>query len=304
MKGLIHEIKKNRSLFILLAPAVIVVFVINYIPIGGIVLAFKKFRYDLGIFGSPWVGFDNFRFFFMSGTGLNVTLNTMSYNVVNLISCHLLAIILAIFISETRNIFFKKITQSAIFLPYFISWVIVGMLAFNIFNYEFGIMNNILKSLGLEPYNIYGDPPVWRAIIPVFNAWKWVGYNSVIYIAAIAGVDQECYESAQIDGANILQKNIYITIPCISKSIIIMVLLNVGRILRGDFQMFYQLIGQNGQLFRTTDVIDTFVFRALVSGSDLSMSAAATFYQSILCFIIIVSVNSVVRRIDKDSALF
>jgi putative aldouronate transport system permease protein len=233
-----------------------------------------------------------------------VTLNTITYNLINLVTCQLLSIVIAIFITETRSVVYKKITQSAIFLPYFISWVIVGMLAFSIFNYESGVMNGVLKYFGAKPYNVYGDPPMWRFIIPVFNMWKWAGYTSVIYIAAIAGVDQECYESADIDGANILQKNIYITIPSISKSIIIMVLLNVGRILRGDFQMFYQLIGHNGQLFKATDIIDTFVFRALVSGSDLSMSAAATFYQSILCFVIIVSVNSVVRRIDKDSALF
>jgi len=296
--------KKNHSLFILLAPAVIIVFVMNYIPMAGIVLAFKNFKYNMGIFGSPWVGFENFRFFFMSGTGWNVTLNTITYNLVNLITLQFMAVVLAIFINESRNMLFKKLTQSAIFLPYFISWVVVGMLAFNIFSYEYGILNNILKSLGADPVNIYSNTAIWRFLIPAVNMWKWVGYTSVIYIAAIAGVDQECYESADIDGANIWQKNIYITLPSISKTIIIMVLLNVGRILRGDFQMFYQLIGNNGQLFQATDVIDTFVFRALLSSSDLTMTSAATFYQSVLCFIIIVVVNGIVRRVDKDSALF
>ena len=304
MKSLIYEMKKNHSLFILLAPAVIIVFVMNYIPMAGIVLAFKNFKYNMGIFGSPWVGFENFRFFFMSGTGWNVTLNTITYNLVNLITLQFMAVVLAIFINESRNMLFKKLTQSAIFLPYFISWVVVGMLAFNIFSYEYGILNNILKSLGADPVNIYSNTAIWRFLIPAVNMWKWVGYTSVIYIAAIAGVDQECYESADIDGANIWQKNIYITLPSISKTIIIMVLLNVGRILRGDFQMFYQLIGNNGQLFQATDVIDTFVFRALLSSSDLTMTSAATFYQSVLCFIIIVVVNGIVRRVDKDSALF
>jgi len=304
LKSLIYEMKKNHSLFILLAPAVIIVFVMNYIPMAGIVLAFKNFKYNMGIFGSPWVGFENFRFFFMSGTGWNVTLNTITYNLVNLITLQFMAVVLAIFINESRNMLFKKLTQSAIFLPYFISWVVVGMLAFNIFSYEYGILNNILKSLGADPVNIYSNTAIWRFLIPAVNMWKWVGYTSVIYIAAIAGVDQECYESADIDGANIWQKNIYITLPSISKTIIIMVLLNVGRILRGDFQMFYQLIGNNGQLFQATDVIDTFVFRALLSSSDLTMTSAATFYQSVLCFIIIVVVNGIVRRVDKDSALF
>jgi len=270
----------------------------------GIVLAFKNYKYNLGIFGSPWVGFENFRFFFLSGTGWNVTLNTITYNLINLITLQFMAVVLAIFINESRNVLFKKLTQSAIFLPYFISWVVVGMLAFNIFSYEYGILNTILKSLGAAPVNIYQNTTIWRFLIPAVNLWKWAGYTSVVYIAAIAGVDQECFESADIDGANIWQKNIYITLPSISKTIIIMVLLNVGRILRGDFQMFYQLVGNNGQLFQATDVIDTFVFRALLSSSDLTMTSAATFYQSVLCFIIIVIVNGVVRKVDKDSALF
>jgi len=304
MKSLMKELKKNHAAYILMAPAVLLVLILSYLPMSGIILAFKNFRYNLGIFGSPWAGFDNFRFFFLTGTGWNVTLNTITYNLVNLVTLQFASVILAIFISESRNVVFKKVAQSMTFLPYFISWVVVGMLAYNIFNFESGIMNTILKSNGIKPYNIYADTRVWRFVIPFVNMWKWVGYTSVIYIAAIAGVDQECYESADIDGANIFQKNLYITIPCIAKSIIIMVLLNVGRILRGDFQMFYQLIGNNGQLFRSTDVIDTFVFRSLLTSTELTMSAAATFYQSVLCFVIIITVNGIVRRVDKDSALF
>ena len=304
LKGLFTELKKNHAAYLLLAPALLLVLTLSYLPMSGIVLAFKSFKYNLGIFGSPWIGFENFRFFFMTGTGWNVTLNTITYNLVNLITLQTTSVILAIFISESRNVAFKKITQSMTFLPYFISWVVVGMLAYNIFNFESGIMNTMLKANGMKPYNIYADTGVWRFVIPFVNIWKWVGYTSVIYIAAIAGVDQECFESADIDGANILQKNLYITIPCIAKSIIIMVLLNVGRILRGDFQMFYQLVGNNGQLFKATDVIDTFVFRSLLTSSELTMSSAATFYQSVLCFVIIFTVNGLVRRVDKDSALF
>ncbi len=187
---------------------------------------------------------------------------------------------------------------------YFISWIIVGVFAYNIFNYESGLLNGALKALGAKPVNVYAEPSLWWLIIPSYNAWKWVGYTSVIYIAAITGIDPECYESADIDGANIFQKTFYITLPSIRTTIIIMLLLSIGRILRGDFQMFYQLVGNNGQLFSATDVIDTFVFRSLVTGGDLSMSSAATFYQSVLCFLIIVLVNGVVRRVDPDSALF
>jgi len=304
MKSLIDELKKNRALFLLLAPAVIIVAVLSYLPMFGLILAFKGYKYDLGIFGSPWIGFENFRYLFLSGSGLTVTINTVTYNIVNLITCQTFAIIVAIFISESVNVFFKKITQSFIFLPYFISWTIVGMLALGVFNYESGMLNKLLEFVGAKPINVYMDTKIWRFIIPIVNSWKWVGYTSVIYIAAIAGVDQECYESADIDGANIFQKNWYITLPSILRTIIIMVLLNVGRIMRGDFQMFYQLIGNNGQLFGATDVIDTFVFRALILGRDFGMASASTFYQSILCFVTIVAVNGLVRRIEKDSALF
>lgn len=233
-----------------------------------------------------------------------MTKNTILYNLINLIVTQSLAIVIAIILNEIRVVSFKKLTQSAVFLPYFISWIIVGVFAYNIFNYESGILNKLLGALGAQPVNVYGKPNLWWFIIPSFNAWKWVGYNSVIYIAAIASIDTECFESADIDGANIFQKIYNITLPSISRTIIIMVLLNIGKILRGDFQMYYQLIGNNGQLFAATDVIDTYVFRSLVTGGDLTMSSAATFYQSILCFVIIVTVNGIVRRIDADSALF
>lgn len=298
------EMKKNRMLYIMLLPAVLLVLLLNYLPMAGIILAFKNFRYNLGIWGSEWAGLRNFRFFFLSGTGWMVTRNTILYNLINLLTTQLLAIIIAIVLNDIRGRLFKKLSQSAIFLPYFISWIIVGVFAYNIFNYESGLLNGVLKALGAKPVNVYAEPSLWWLIIPSFNAWKWVGYTSVIYIAAITGIDPECYESADIDGANIFQKTFYITLPSIRTTIIIMLLLSIGRILRGDFQMFYQLVGNNGQLFSATDVIDTFVFRSLVTGGDLSMSSAATFYQSVLCFLIIVLVNGVVRRVDPDSALF
>lgn len=298
------ELRKNRSLYLMLLPAILLVLLINYLPMGGIVLAFKNFRYNLGIFGSEWAGLKNFRFFFLSGTGWMVTRNTVLYNLLNLATTQILSILVAIILNDIRGRVFKKLAQSAIFLPYFISWIIVGVFAYNIFNYESGLMNVFLRGVGAEPVNVYSRPGLWWLIIPVFNAWKWVGYNSVIYIAAITGIEPECYESADIDGANVFQKMYYITLPSIKKTIIIMILLSLGRILRGDFQMFYQLVGNNGQLFSATDVIDTFVFRSLVTGGDLSMSSAATFYQSIICFVTIVLVNAGVRRIDPESALF
>ena len=291
-------------MWLMVLPAIILVFLMSYIPMTGIVLAFKDYKYNLGIFGSEWIGFENFKFFFTSGTGWTVTRNTILYNVVNLFMTQALAIMVAVIITEMSGKYFKKITQSILFLPYFISWIIVGVFVFNIFNFETGTMNSLLKSLDMDPINLYNKPFVWPFIIVFFNSWKWVGYTSVVYIASISGIDGSCMEAADIEGANVFQKIRYITIPSITPTIVTMLLLNVSKILRGDFQMFYQIIGNNGQLFEVTDVIDTFVFRSLITSGDISMSSAATFYQSVLCFVIIMVVNSTVKKVSPDNALF
>ena len=302
--GFLAEFKKNKPLFVMILPAVVLTVVRAYLPMSGLILAFKNYRFDLGVFGSDWNGIENFRYLFESGTGWLITKNTIVYNLVNLITSQLLAILIAIFISEINKKFFKKISQSLIFLPYFISWVIVGTFVFAIFNYETGLLNSIIKALGGDPVNVYEMPGIWPVIIACFNSWKWCGYNSVIYIAAIVGVDAEIYEAASVDGANIFQRIRNITLPSIRATIITMLLLNVGRILRGDFEMFYQIVGQNGQLFNATDVIDTYVFRSLLQNSNLGMSAAASLYQSILCFVIIIVVNRIVKKVDESNALF
>ena len=303
-KGFAEEFKRNKALFAMAAPAFILVFVMAYVPMTGLVLAFKNYRYDMGVFGSPWNGLANFRYLFASGTGWLITRNTILYNLLNLITSQLLAVLIAIFITEINNMIFKKVTQSIILLPYFISWVVVGVFVYNLFNYETGMMNGVLTALGMDPVNMYGIPGAWPVIICLFNAWKWTGYNSVIYIAAITGVDGEIYEAASIDGATIFQRIRYITLPSIRPTLVTMILLQVGRILRGDFEMFYQIVGNNGQLFNATDVIDTYVFRSLITNPDIGMTAAATFYQSVLCFAIIMIVNAVVKRIDEEYALF
>ena len=304
MKAFMEEVKKNKALFVMAAPAVLLVLVMQYLPMSGLVLAFKNYRYDMGVFGSDWNGLANFSYLFSSGTGWLIDRNTILYNLLNLITSQMLAVLIAIFITEMNGKIFKKVSQSVIFLPYFISWVIVGVFVYNIFNYETGLMNGLLTSVGFEAVNMYDKPGAWPAIICIFNSWKWCGYNSVIYIAAITGVDSEIYEAASIDGATIFQRIRAITLPSIKPTIITMLLLQVGRILRGDFEMFYQIVGNNGQLYNATDVIDTYVFRSLMQNSNIGMTAAASFYQSALCFIIIMVVNAVVKRIDADYALF
>jgi len=303
-KSFRYEFNKNRALFFMVAPAILFVFVMQYIPMTGLILAFKNYRFDKGIFGSAWNGLENFRFLFISGDGFRITRNTFLYNLINLLTSQGLAVIIAIAISEMPGKKFKKFCQSVTFLPYFISWVIVGTFVFNIFNFETGVMNNLLKSMGYDPVNVYSSPIVWPFIICAFNSWKWCGYNAVIYIAAITTIDPECYDAADIDGANIFQKIRYITFPSIKPTIITMLLLQVGRILRGDFEMFYQIVGNSGQLFNATDVIDTYVFRSLTTSVNIGMVAAASLYQSVLCFVIIITVNHIVKKVEADYALF
>jgi putative aldouronate transport system permease protein len=308
--GFGRSFTQNGQLHAMVAPAVIFVFIMAYIPMAGIVLAFKNFRYDLGIFASPWNGFENFRFLFVSGIGWRITRNTIIFNLINIISGHFLAILLAIAIAEfpggkssVKGVY-KRFCQSVSFLPHFISWVLVGVFAYNIFSYDIGVLNNLLKTLGLEPVNIYQIPRAWYFIIPVFHAWKWCGWASIIYIASIIAIDQECYEAADIDGANIFQKIWFITLPSIKPTIIIMLLLSLGNILRGNFEMFYQLVGNNGQLFPATEIIDTYVFRSLTTNPSLGMTAAASVYQSVICFVFIVTINQIVRKVEPGYALF
>ena len=200
VKSFVAEVKKNRALFVMAMPAFLLVLIMQYLPMSGLVLAFKNYRYDLGVFGSEWNGFANFEYLFSSGTGWLITRNTVVYNLLNLVTSQLLAVLIAIFISEINKKIFKKVTQSIIFLPYFISWVIVGVFVYNIFNYETGILNSIVTFFGGEKINMYdaSKAGIWPWIICLFNSWKWCGYNSVIYIAAITGVDAEIHEAASI----------------------------------------------------------------------------------------------------------
>ena len=211
---------------------------------------------------------------------------------------------LAILISEIGGKYFKKLTQTAMFLPYFISWVVVGIIAYNMLNLENGTINSMIAKIGGEKFNFYGSTFVWPFIMIFVSAWKNVGYGTVLYLAAIMGIDTETYEAAKIDGANIFQRIFKVTIPSLIPTMIILTLLAIGNIFRGDFQMFYQIIGNNGPLFNATDVIDTFTFRSLIQSGEVGMSAASCLYQSVFCFITIMISNFLVKKYDKDYSLF
>lgn len=295
---------RYRTLLIMLLPAVLFFFVFAYIPMAGIVLAFKQYHYAGGVFGSPWNGLDNFRFFFESGDAWRVTRNTALYNLSFIAANNALQILAAILLFEVAGKWFRKVTQTILFLPYFISWVVVGAIAYNLFSYDVGTINAVLQMLGMEKVDIYNTPAYWPIILVAVSVWKTLGYGAILYLAAITGIDPEMYEAAEIDGANVFQRIRRITLPQLYPTLIILVLLAVGNIFRGDFGMFYNLVGNNGLLFSATDVIDTFVFRMLTTSNEIGMSAAAGFYQSVLGFATILFANWAVRKYDRDRALF
>ena len=300
----VGTLKRNKTLLVMLIPAVILIIIFAYLPMGGLVLAFKDFNYRDGIFGSPWVGFDNFQFFFQSGQAWNVTKNTALYNIAFLVVNTTIEIGFAVVLSEISHKTIKKLTQSSFFLPYFISWVVVGSIAYGLFNYEHGTINGFLTSLGADPVNFYSDDSMWPFIIVVFSAWKSVGYGMVVYLAAIVGVDASLHEAASIDGANIFQRTWHITLPTILPTVVTLTLMSIGKIFRGNLDLFFQLVGFNGMLYDKTDVIDTVVFRMMMTSTTIGQPAAIGLYQSVLCFVTIVLVNWAVRHTAEDYALF
>nr|WP_227013936.1 ABC transporter permease subunit [Paenibacillus psychroresistens] len=302
--GILRELRVRWVLYAMFAPIAIYFIFFAYIPMAGVVMAFKDFNYRDGIFLSPWNGFDNFHYFFNSGKALLVTRNTIIYNIVFLGAYTFFSILAAVLISEVYTKWFKKTVQTLMFLPYFISWVTVSAFVYNFLNYEYGIVNRILQSLNMEAIDIYSTTSYWYLLLPLLYVWKWVGFGSVLYLAAIVGIDQEIYEAATIDGASKMQKITKITLPLLKPTMIILILLGLGRIMRGEFDMFYQLIGNNGTLMDATDIIDTLVFRSLVGSLDFGMASSVGFYQSALTLIIILFANYLVRRYDKEHALF
>lgn len=300
----LKTVRKHWMLLLMLAPAVLYVIIFNYAPMTGIVLAFKKYQYAGGIYGSPWNGLDNFKALLISGKLPLVTRNTLVYNIAFIFLGVVFEMGSAILLNELVNKYFKKVAQSFMFLPYFISWVVAGAIMYNIFNYERGVFNHILTMFGAKPFDLYNTPGAWPPVLIFLKLWKGTGYGSVVYLAAITGLDQEMYEAAAIDGANAWQRIRYLTIPLLKPTMMIMVLLAIGNIFRGDFGLFYQTVKSSALLQPMTDIIDTYVFRMLIDTGDIGVSAAAGLYQSILCFITITVCNRLVKKVNPDYALY
>lgn len=298
------EVRKNWVLFLMIAPTIIYFVIFAYIPMPGVYVAFVDYRIDQGIFGSRFVGLRNFEFLAKSGQLWRITRNTLLYNAAFIGIGNILQITFAIMLSEIRSRRFKKISQSIILLPHFISFVIVGVFAYNFFNYNNGFFNSLIVRAGGERFDFYGTPWIWKYIILFFNIWKGTGYNMIIYLAAITGISEDIYEASYIDGASRLQRIRYITVPMLKPTFVLLLLFALGGILRGSFDLFYNLVGTNSLLYAETDIIDTFVFRSLIGQFNFTQSAAAGFYQSLFGFILVLTVNAIVRKVQPEYALF
>lgn len=303
-KGRLYYFKRNLPLTLMALPAVIVMILFRYLPLGGIVLAFKKFNVRKGIFGSPWVGFENFKFLFRSSDALIITRNTLLYNIAFIIIDLIVAVAMAVALNELLNKRRAKVYQTIFMAPYFLSWVVVSFVAFSMLSVDNGLFNHLLTSLGADPVSWYSERKYWPVILVVFQIWKTVGYSTVMYLGSLTGIPNDYYEAAVMDGATKWQQIRHITIPCLRPMMIILTILAIGKIFFADFGLFYQLPRDNGPLFPVTNVIDTYVYRALKVNGNIGMAAAANLYQSLVGFVLVVVSNFVVRRIDKDSALF
>lgn len=285
-------------------PAILFFFLFSYMPMPGIWIAFVQYNYRDGIFGSQFVGFRNFEYLWQSGRLLKLTQNTILYNLAFITLGNLLAVFIAVLLNEMQSRRFKKVTQTMMFLPYFISQVLVGILVFNMLNYDTGFINSVLTRLGMERWQPYSDPNVWPPLLVMIFLWQQTGYNSVVYFAAIMGIDAEMIEAAKVDGANAFTKIRYIIVPSLKPTIVILLLFALGGIVRGNFGLFYNIIGTNSLLYNTTDIIETFVYRATIADFNFSNASAVGLYQSFIGFILIMVVNYIVKRIDPDYSLF
>ncbi len=295
---------KDLQIFSLWIIPALLVFVFSYIPMFGIVIAFKDYRLAKGIFGSDWNGFKNFELFLKSKDFTRITWNTLSLNVLFIILTMSAAVIVAILLYEVKKKRATKLYQSVLITPYFISWVVAAYMVFALLNTERGVINLFLEKLGFEKIDWYTTPGAWPAILAIASVWKSVGMDSVIYYASMMSIDQSLYEAAALDGASKFQQARYITLPSILPLIVMMGILKVGGILSSDFGLFYQLTRDVGVLYSTTDVIDTYIFRTMRVYGNMGLSAAVGLLKSVVGIILVVTTNYLSKKVDKDYGLF
>lgn len=294
-----------RTLCLMALPAVILFIMFNYVPLFGLLLAFKKFDVNLGIFGSPWVGLENLKFLFLSSsTFWRITRNTVFYYLLFTVTGTILNILLAIGINEFRAKRLGKAFQTVMIMPTFISYAAVSILLGSILKSNTGLVNRLIIAMGGKNVRFYLNADSWPLILWVVRMWKTVGYGSVLYLSVLAGIDQEIYEAAYLDGANARQKMWYITLPMLIPMVVILTLLGLGGIMNSDTGLFFQLTRNTGTLYKTTQVIDSYVYNAILSGTDFGVTTATTLYQSVIGFIMVIGTNLIVRRLAPENALF
>ena len=295
------KFKRWLPLYLMFLPGAVYLFINNYIPMAGIIVAFKNYNARAGIWGSPWAGLQNFRFLFATQDAWVITRNTILYNLAFIIINTVVGIILAIFICDTVSDRLRKLSQSAVLFPYLMSAVILGYIVYAFFSQSTGIVNHSLLS---EPINWYAEPKYWPWILIFTNLWKGVGYGCLIYISTINGIDPSLYEAAELDHASKLQQIWYVTLPFLKPTVITLTLMSVGRIFFSDFGLFYQVPRNAGLLYSVTNTIDTYVYRGLMQSGNVGMSAAAGFYQSVVGFLVVILANWITRKVSAENALF
>lgn len=301
---IIRHFKRHWRLHLLALPTVVYLLLFCYLPMFGVTLAFQNYNISKGFFGSEFVGFKNFEFLFKTQDAWRITRNTVLYNVAFIVLNTSMSVLLAIVFNELFVKRFAKTLQTMLIMPHFLSMAVVGIVVYAFLNARDGIVNSVISSLGGKTRNWYIYKPIWPWLLVFVNMWKGVGYGGIVYVASISGISQEYYEAAVLDGASKWQQTRYVTIPHLRKIIIIMLILNMGSIFKGDFGLFYNVTQNNGALYEYTDVIDTYIYRALITLGNTGMSAAAGLYQSLVGFVLILLSNFIVRKVDEESALF
>jgi putative aldouronate transport system permease protein len=303
--SLLKNMRKFWMFYMMMLPGIVLLIVNNYIPMLGIIIAFKTVNYTDGILHSPWSGLTNFEFLFKTSDAWIITRNTLLYNSLFIVLNMTIPLAFALMLNEMKNLFVAKIHQTLMFLPYFLSMIVISYLVFGFMSDEHGYLNGtLLPNLGMEPVRWYFTKEIWPYVLTLVNTWKGMGYFTVIYMAAIIGIDDEYYEAATIDGASKWQQMKSITIPLIMPIIMIMMLLQIGRIFNADFGLFFQVPRESGVLFPVTNVIDTYVYRTFLTVGDIGLSSAAGLLQSVVGFTLVFFSNWVVRRFNSDNALF
>jgi len=303
VKEVFSELWKNKKLYLMTLPPIIWIMVFCYYPMHGILIAFKDFSYKEGIWKSPWVGLDNFRFLFNYNGILRIFSNTILLNVLFIASTTFLSIVLALVFTEIHNRIYNKVVQTIAILPHFVSWTVVAMFLSGIIG-SAGTLTNFIIQKGFENPSFYTEAKWWPLILVLLRIWQGTGYGTIVYIAAIKGFDQEMYEAARVDGATRWQMVTKLTLPLLKTTAIMLTLMSVGKIFNGDFGMIYALVGDNSSIFETTDVVDTFVYRALRQLNNLGMSTATSFFQSIVGLVLVYVTNAITKKIEPDAAIF